>query len=361
MQLVRALGSKRPLRNLLILIVLSASFFTLPVRHAYAGTVGVWTFCYDPEINLLAICFALGICADSVGVTFIEVVPYIGDTCSVSPVFNEAIGDVSWSRDGMDEMVRATVFSNGLAMDFHNVDRTCEGTVADVIDLWNPQACINAPVWQWPLIGGGGGTDCSNTSCDVLAIESPDYNACCPSPILIDLAGDGFSLTDATGGVNFDVNSDGTAERLAWTRAASDDAFLALDRNGNGTIDNGRELFGNFTSQLPSATPNGFLALALLDSPLLGGNRDGIIDSRDAFFSKLRLWQDTNHNGISEPNELHILSELGVAAISLDYKESRRTDRYGNLFRYRAKVYDARGQHLGRWAWDVFFIRTQSQ
>ncbi len=205
--------------------------------------------------------------------------------------------------------------------------------------------------------------------------SDPSYNSCtdgvtchcctcaggtgCASPIIVDTVGEGFRLTSASDGVIFDIRGDGRPIQLAWTAWGSHNAFLALDRNHNGIIDSGKELFGNYTAQPKCANENGFLALEQFDKPENGGNGDGVIDKRDAIYSQLRLWIDVNHDGISEPGELHTLEEMGVYSLALNYTESKQTDRWGNAFRYKAKVNpegEPYGDQVDRWTYDVWLV-----
>ena len=180
---------------------------------------------------------------------------------------------------------------------------------------------------------------------------------CTSTPIIIDLTGDGFFLTSAANGVKFDIANAGVPIQMGWT-ANANNAFLVLDRNGDGVINSGAEMFGNFTPQPSSPNPNGFLALAVYDDPANGGNGDGVIDANDQVFSKLRLWVDANHDGISQPGELHTLPEMGVFSISLSYSLSTKTDEFGNVFRYRGTINQGQSgeSSVGKKIYDVFFV-----
>ena len=129
-------------------------------------------------------------------------------------------------------------------------------------------------------------------------------------PLVIDLGKDGFDITWQADGANFDLDGDGFAEKVNWTKK---DGILALDLNGNGIIDSGRELFGDQTLLADGKRArNGFEALAQYDE-----NKDGVIDEKDSIFSKLLVWVDGNGDGISGAGELKTLAELGILSISL--------------------------------------------
>lgn len=173
-------------------------------------------------------------------------------------------------------------------------------------------------------------------------------------PIIISLGDGHYQLTDRAGGVEFDLGDSGIPRPVSWTHPDSDDAFLVLDRNENGTVDNGTELFGDVTAQHASSSPNGFRALAVFDDVLSGGNEDGLISAEDEIFQDLQLWVDRNHNGFSEASELQNLSQAGLVSIELEFRESSRVDRYGNHFRYRGSSGWSNGER--RIIWNVFLV-----
>lgn len=220
----------------------------------------------------------------------------------------------------------------------------CTGSGGDVSYSGSGQAAIyhqNNPEIAGPLVrssstscdsgSGGGGAEGTDPSSG----PGTGYGT---EPILIDLDRRGFRFTDAAGGVLFDLDADGTLDQISWTVAEAGDAFLVLDRNGNGMIDDGRELFGDKTEQPPSSDPHGFIALAVFDQADQGGDEDGWITAGDQVFEDLRLWSDLNHDGISQPSELATLADEKVGGISLDFVDTRRHDRYGNFLRFKSKV-----------------------
>lgn len=171
----------------------------------------------------------------------------------------------------------------------------------------------------------------------------------CVSPIVIDTRDEGFHLTDAAHGVIFRERDRLTPVRLSWTDPAFHNGWLALPE-ADGSIQSLADLFGNFTPQPASEDPNGYRALAVYDE-----NHDGVIDSRDAIYTRLRVWIDSNHDGIAQPEELHTLESLGVERISLDYRESFWMDQFGNQFRYIAGIADADAPRDKR-TYDVFLV-----
>lgn len=156
-------------------------------------------------------------------------------------------------------------------------------------------------------------------------VREPAPEVRAQEPLVFDLDGDGVELTDVTRneGVNFDINGDGIKENVSWVQP--DDGLLAIDKNNNGTIDNGKELFGD-----QNGAVNGFEELSRYDD-----DNNGIINKQDSAFSNLYMWQDMNRNGISEQNELKGLDDYGITSISLlpdhtrDYIAGNLVDGYG--------------------------------
>ena len=178
-------------------------------------------------------------------------------------------------------------------------------------------------------------------------------------PLLISVDDTEYLLSSFEKGVKFDLNGDGELEKTAWTRPGSDDCFLALDRNFNGRIDDGTEIFGDETPQLPSDDPNGFRALALFDEALNGGNQDGKIDAEDEIYSALLLWNDANQDGKSSSNELRGLADW-VTAIHLAYQRGSSLDEHGNELRYWARLDRPAHSTAAVIAWNVFFAKPAS-
>ena len=143
-------------------------------------------------------------------------------------------------------------------------------------------------------------------------------------PLTLDLDGDGLETVGTEAGILFDHTGGGVRTGTGWV--LPDDGFLALDRNGNGVIDSGRELFGDSTVKSDGGlAADGFDALRDLDS-----NADGKIDAGDTQFYDLRVWRDLNQDGVSQSGELFTLSQLNIASINVANTEHSQILGNGN-------------------------------
>ena len=173
------------------------------------------------------------------------------------------------------------------------------------------------------------------------------------SPIILDLDGDGIETMAVGTGAYFDHNADGFAESTGWV--GPDDGLLVWDRDGNGRIDSGRELFGNEAILANGQqAANGFEALMELDT-----NADGLINDQDAVWANLKVWRDLDGDGYSTSNELLSLSDAGVASISIGYANSNLVDPAGNEHRQVGSFSRTDGT-IGA-ATDVWFQRNALQ
>ncbi|MCV4274968.1 hypothetical protein OH710_20190, partial [Pseudomonas capsici] len=145
------------------------------------------------------------------------------------------------------------------------------------------------------------------------------------SPLILDLDGDGVETLSTIDGIHFDHDGNGFSERSGWV--GKDDGLLVWDRNQDGRVDQGSELFGNNTSTSSGQkAANGFLALADLDE-----NQDGVFDIRDSAYGKLNVWVDKNSDGAVDEGEFLTLEQAGVKSINLDYVDPGKLDANGDV------------------------------
>ena len=180
------------------------------------------------------------------------------------------------------------------------------------------------------------------------------------SPLVVDTLRNGYRFSSAEGGVLFDLDGDGNPEQTSWPAEGSDEAFVAMDRNGDGVIQGGTELLGNATVVDSDGTTvdNGFEALRALEADPALGNGDGIVNASDGLYARLTLWTDTNRDGVSSADEMVSLASAGVLAIETDYKSDRHRDPNGNLLAQRAKVWwqTSHRARLPGFVYDVWLV-----
>jgi hypothetical protein len=246
-----------------------------------------------------------------------------------------------WSGDITSQSASLTFTLNASKSLTANFESLCERDC--------PVPCEGSPP-SCPSGGQAGENDGEGTGC------TPWYNC---SPLVLDLNGDGIHTTSLADPVWFDLTGDGRQEQIAWTDPTTDEAFLWLDVDPNGRVDDGKELFGIGTILASGARArHGFEALAQYDDATNGGNGDGKITTADAVWNRLRLWVDINHDGVCEPTESGPVERYGLTWIDLHYSVNYEPDAQGNIHglrgTYEARLHGTAGT-VTRAIHDVFF------
>jgi hypothetical protein len=206
--------------------------------------------------------------------------------------------------------------------------------------------------------GGGGpigpGDDGGGPGTQLECIPGVDPHCGITSPIVINLDNGTYELTGAKSPVLFDITGTGTKLPIGWTAPGTNQAFLWMDRDHDGVVSGGAELFGTATVlENGHRAANGFEALREFDT-----NGDGVIDANDPVWPQLLLWTDRNHDGISQPNEITRIADSPVRSISLAYHWTGRRDAHGNTFRYEGLISLSTGGKGLREepVYDIFFV-----
>jgi hypothetical protein len=235
--------------------------------------------------------------------------------------------------DGIDNMLRDAVISGqklgpDLVLAAVMAQKAFETKrVADIVSLVG-KIPLHLDADAFVVIPSAGGNEALIT-----ALQSQFQNALTVAidPLVLDLDGDGVETTTLSktsiGGVNFNLDAKGLAEKTGWV--GKDDGLLVRDLDGDGQITSGRELFGNHTLlQSGKAAAHGFEALKELD-----GNADGVVDAKDSAFAALRVWKDADSDGVTDAGELLTLDEAGVKSLKVSYTNANTIDAQGNAHR----------------------------
>lgn len=283
----------------------------------------------------------------------------------VSPTVNILIGGLSVYSSGTVEYSCGNLFASCWMDGYHNI--TDGGTGTAVANSAIPANEVNAldtrTVYTGTITSGtiyshcyqanlsgtghpGGGlpgdnqrvsssTACAPPQPPLPPPPPPAVDFCgtgCEDPLVLDLNGDGVQTTGTGDPVLFDMDGDGVRELITWTNPNTAEGFLFLDLDHKGRVENGSEIFGVGTV-MPDGSRghNGFEALAVYDMTANGGNADGILDSDDAIWNRLRIWVDANHDGVCAPNETGTMHSYGVGSIQLGAVVTNAVDAAGNV------------------------------